>query len=50
MHTIDIPVYKYEMNKILQSMEIPQQWTEGSLKRLYKGKEIKDNSSNERDI
>ena len=48
MHTIDI--YKNEMNKILQSMEIPQQWTEGSLKRLYKGKGTKGKCSNERGI
>ena len=38
------------MNKILNSMEIPQQWTEGNLKRLYKGKGKKGKCSNERGI
>ena len=47
-HTIDI--YKQEMNKILNTMDIPQQWTEGTLKRLYKGKGQKGKCSNERGI
>ena len=38
------------MNKILKSMAIPEQWTEGSLKRLYKGKGTKGKCSNERGI
>ena len=47
-HTMEI--YKQEMNKILESMEIPPQWTEGILKRLYKGKGQKGKCSNERGI
>merc|ERR1711905_4913 len=38
------------MNKILKSMEIPSQWTDGNLKRLYKGKGTKGKCSNERGI
>ena len=38
------------MNNILKSMKIPQQWKEGSLKRLYKGKGTKGKCSNERGI
>ena len=45
-----IEIYRQEMNKILDSMEIPHQWTEGSLKRLYKGKGLKGKCSNERGI
>ena len=38
------------MNSILQSGEIPKQWKEGYLKRLYKGKGTKGKCSNERGI
>ena len=38
------------MNKVLNKMEIPTQWTEGTLKRLYKGKGMKGKCSNERGI
>ena len=43
-------IYCNEMNKILSSMKTPNQWNEGSLKRLYKGKGIKGKCSNERGI
>ena len=36
-----LQIFKNEMNKILKSMTIPEQWTEGTLKRLYKGKGVK---------
>ena len=45
-----IELYRCEMNKILTSMEIPPQWTDGNLKRLYKGKGVKGKCSNERGI
>ena len=45
-----IEIYRQEMNKIFDTMEIPQQWTEGTLKRLYKGKGQKGKCSNERGI
>ena len=45
-----IEIYRCEMNKVLKSMEIPQQWSEGNLKRLYKGKGVKGKCSNERGI
>ena len=45
-----LPIYLEEMNKILKNMEIPPQWTEGDLKRLYKGKGKKGKCSNERGI
>ena len=38
------------MNKILKSNNIPTQWNEGNLKRLYKGKGKKGKCSNERGI
>ena len=38
------------MNNILQTTKIPQQWKEGYLKRLYKGKGVKGKCSNERGI
>ena len=44
------PIYLLEMNKILKSIDIPEQWTEGNLKRLYKGKGKKGKCSNERGI
>ena len=45
-----IEIYRQEMNKILDTMEIPQQWTEGTLKIIYKGKGQKGKCSNERGI
>ena len=38
------------MNSILNTTDIPEQWKEGTLKRLYKGKGIKGKCSNERGI
>ena len=38
------------MNKIMRTIDIPEQWKEGDLKRLYKGKGIKGKCSNERGI
>ena len=38
------------MNDILNTTDIPEQWKEGTLKRLYKGKGIKGKCSNERGI
>ena len=43
-------IYCNEMNKILKGMDIPEQWNEGSLKRLFKGKGVKGKCSNERGI
>ena len=43
-------IYGQEMNKILKHMEIPEQWNEGNLKRLFKGRGIKGKCSNERGI
>ena len=40
----------HEMNKILHSEKIPEQWTAGQLVRLYKGKGKKGKCSNERGI
>ena len=45
-----LPIYLQEMNKIMNSTNIPEQWTEGNLKRLYKGKGKKGKCSNERGI
>ena len=45
-----LQIFRNETNKILKSMTIPQQWKEGSLKRLYKGKGVKGKCSNERGI
>ena len=45
-----LEIYRNEMNKILASTNIPSQWTEGSLKRLFKGKGTKGKCSNERGI
>ena len=47
---LTMPIYQQEMNKILKSTEIPTQWTEGNLKRLFKGKGKKGKCSNERGI
>ena len=49
-NTLTLPIYVEEMNKILRSTNIPEQWTEGSLKRLYKGKGTRGKCSNERGI
>ena len=38
------------MNEILKTTDIPDQWKEGILKRLYKGKGVKGKCSNERGI
>ena len=43
-------LYIKVMNQIMHSAEIPQEWNEGNLKRLYKGKGIKGKCSNERGI
>ena len=43
-------IHMQMMNHILQTTQIPQQWKEGSLKRLYKGKGTKGKCSNERGI
>ena len=43
-------LYLEVINKIMTLNEIPQQWTEGTLKRLYKGKGKKGKCSNERGI
>ena len=40
-------IHKSIMNSILQTSQIPSQWKEGTLKRLYKGKGIKGKCSNE---
>ena len=45
-----IEIYKKMMNYILKSGNIPEQWTEGKLIRLYKGKGTKGKCSNERGI
>ena len=43
-------IHRSMMNNILQTTEIPLQWKEGDLKRLFKGKGIKGKCSNERGI
>ena len=43
-------IHRYVMNNVLQTIEIPEQWKEGNLKRLYKGKGAKGKCSNERGI
>ena len=43
-------IIQTELNKILESQNIPEQWTEGMLKRIYKGKGTKGKCSNERGI
>ena len=37
-------------NKILKNNEIPEQWIEGEIKTIYKGKGQRGKSSNERGI
>ena len=43
-------IYLEHFNSINQSMEIPEEWQEGNIKRLYKGKGEKGKCSNERGI
>ena len=43
-------IYLKEFNKINENMQIPEQWQEGEIKRLYKGKGEKGKCSNERGI
>ena len=43
-------IYLEHFNSINESMEIPPEWQEGSIKRLYKGKGQKGKCSNERGI
>ena len=43
-------IHREIMNKILRSMDIPDQWKDGNLKRLFKGKGTKGKCSNERGI
>ena len=43
-------IYREHFNEINQTMEIPEEWQEGNLKRLYKGKGQKGKCSNERGI
>ena len=47
---LTLPIYTQEMNKVMTTTEIPQQWTEGNLKRIYKGKGKKGKCSNERGL
>ncbi len=43
-------IYRNAMNKIMSAQEIPEQWQEGEIIRLYKGKGVKGKCSNERGI
>ena len=43
-------IYREHFNSINQTMEIPDEWQEGNIKRLYKGKGDKGKCSNERGI
>ena len=43
-------IYLENFNNINQTMEIPKEWQEGEIKRLYKGKGVKGKCSNERGI
>ena len=43
-------IYRENFNNINRKMEIPEQWQEGEIKRLYKGKGTKGKCSNERGI
>ena len=45
-----LEIHKTIMNNVMQSIDIPQQWKEGNLKRLFKGKGLKGKCSNERGI
>ena len=45
-----LPIYTQEMNKVMAAEEIPEQSTEGNLKRLHKGKGKKGKCSHERGI
>ena len=43
-------MYLKEINKIIQSYDIPDQWQVGEITRLYKGKGTKGKCSNEKGI
>lgn len=43
-------IYLEHYNSINETMEIPEEWQKGNIKRLYKGKGIKGKCSNERGI
>ena len=43
-------IYRKAMNKISEEESIPEEWQEGEIIRLYKGKGIKGKCSNERGI
>ena len=43
-------IYLKEINKIIQTYKIPDQWQIGEITRLYKGKGVKGKCSNERGI
>ena len=43
-------IYLEHYNNINETMEIPEEWQKGNIKRLYKGKGIKGKCSNERGI
>ena len=46
----NMEMHRYVMNMVLRTIDIPEQWKEGSLKRLYKGKGVKGKCSCERGI
>ena len=43
-------IHRNMMNCILSTSSIPEQWKDGNLKRIYKGKGVKGKCSNERGI
>ena len=43
-------IYLKEINKLIQTYKIPDQWQIGEITRLYKGKGVKGKCSNERGI
>ena len=43
-------IHRYILNNVLRTIDIPEQWKEGDLKRLFKGKGVKGKCSNERGI
>ncbi len=45
-----LEIYRKAMNKIIETQEIPDQWQEGELIRIYKGKGTKGQCKNERGI
>ena len=48
--TITREVHRKMMNHVLAASEVPEQWKDGNLKRIYKGKGVKGKCSNERGI